>query len=66
MHPTIRRDLMRARMTDLRRDAYRHRLAQAASRPCHTRRKHGTLSRLSHPATRLVRRAPAILAPHSL
>jgi hypothetical protein len=32
MHPTIHRDLMQARVTDLHRDAERDRLAQAASR----------------------------------
>jgi hypothetical protein len=66
MHPTIHRDLMQARVADLHRDATRDRLARAASRAGHPRRKLGTLSRLSHPATTLARRALAILAPHSL
>jgi hypothetical protein len=66
MHPTIHRDLMQAPVTDLHRDAKRDQLAQAASRARRARRKHGRHSGLSHPATMLMRRALAILAPRSL
>ncbi len=66
MHPIIQRDLMQARVADLRREAERVRLAKEAGRACRTRHEHRWLSALSHPATVLVRRLLAALGADSL
>jgi hypothetical protein len=64
MHPTIARDLIKARTSDLHRQAECDALSRAARRARQTPAKHSTPFRPAHPAAALIRRALTLLGAH--
>jgi hypothetical protein len=63
MHPTISAELDKARTADLHRQAERHQLVQAAMQARRARRDSGLHTAPGRTASRLARRALAMLTP---
>ena len=63
MHPIITRDLMKARTSDLHRQAERDALSRAARRARHAPAKHSPPFRPAHPAAALIRRVSPCSVP---